>query len=59
MKDLYNYFDVLTLCWTKFCFSQTILLFKDKIIKENELSLSAFQFNYDENKESLRAVCKK
>ena len=35
------------------------MLFKDEIIKENELSLSEFQFSYGENKESLRAVCRK
>jgi len=35
------------------------MLFKDEIIKENELSLSAYEFSYGENKECLRAVCRK
>ena len=35
------------------------MLFKDEIIKENELSLSAHEFSYGENKECLRAVCRK
>ena len=35
------------------------MLFKDEIIKENELASSAFEFNYGENKNKLRAVCRK
>ena len=35
------------------------MLFKDEIIKENELASSAFEFNYGENKNTLRAVCRK
>ncbi len=35
------------------------MLFKDEIIKEDELASSAFEFNYGENKNKLRAVCRK
>ena len=35
------------------------MLFKDEIIKEDELASSAFEFNYGENKNTLRAVCRK
>jgi hypothetical protein len=33
--------------------------FSNEIIKENELSLRAYEFSYGENKESIRAVCRK
>ncbi len=35
------------------------MLFKDEIIKENELPLRSYEFSYGENKECLRAACRK
>ena len=38
---------------------KTASIGRDGMLKENELSLSAFQFSYGKNKALLRAVCRK